>query len=320
MKAFIQHPIEGLVRFSKAEEPGSTGRENLRPLPDHLGQGGFLTINCREGMDLCLSHCRFSRQYQAQVTWPDPILTFVFCMAGTTQTRTAGLTSPIEMTAGRVYLHYFETPVLDRRVAGQKELQAVVVRISGEALPSLLDMGSASLLSKTLDRARTLWNISMDHAMQAVLFQMFACPHKGIVRSIFLESKALELVAHTLEQFLGPSLPICRPAMLEDEKRRILKARDLLIRQIKFPPALPELAREVGISHVRLTRGFKKVFGCTVFEYLRQERLAYARQLLTENRISITQVAFEAGFCSSSHFAAAFYKRFGVLPSDFRRI
>lgn len=320
MKAFIQHPVEGLVRFSKTDRPGSSGREALRPVPEHLGKGRFLTLTCRQGMNLCLSRCRFSREYRARITWPAPMLTFVFCMAGTTRTRSACLASPVEMTAGKVYLHYFEAPVLDRSVPGERDFQAVVVRLSGEALFSLLDTGGAPAdLPGTMDRDRIFWNTQMDHAMKAILFQMFACPHQGLIRSIFLESKALELVAYTLEQFLGPSpLSPSRPAMLEDERERILKARELLIRQLKFPPALPELAGEVGMSHVRLTRGFKKIFGCTVFEYLRQERLAYARQLLAENRMSITQVAFEAGFCSSSHFASAFFKRFGTLPSDFR--
>jgi AraC-like DNA-binding protein len=40
--------------------------------------------------------------------------------------------------------------------------------------------------------------------------------------------------------------------------------------------------------------------------------------LLAENKLSITQVAFEAGFCGSSHFASAFQKRFGISPSAFR--
>jgi AraC-like DNA-binding protein len=73
------------------------------------------------------------------------------------------------------------------------------------------------------------------------------------------------------------------------------------------------------MSHTRLNRGFRKVFGCTAFEYLRRERLSYARMLIEEKPADLTWVAFESGFCSSSYFAASFLKAYGIRPSEYRR-
>ena len=312
MNVLIRHPFDELIRFKAEDRPG---RETLRPVPRGLGQGRFSTIDLRPGMELCLSRCRFTREYRARVTWPVPMLTFVFCMAGGTRTRPSSLSSPIEMTAGKVYLFYFEDPVLDRYARG--EMQTVVVRLSPEALSALLSPATedSGILPRAMAAGRLLWSRPMSASIREVLLKMFACPHRGLVRPIFLESMAMELVAYTLEQFL--EIRSC-PAILEAEKARILKARDILVQRLAFPPSLPGLARTVGVSHARLTRGFKKVFGCTVFEYLRRERLDYGRRLLSENRLTVTQIAFEAGFCSSSHFASAFQKRFGRSPSAFR--
>jgi AraC-like DNA-binding protein len=324
-EVMIQDPDYGFVRFNgKPQAPlYMAGRELLRPVPHSLGHGQFLSLDCRPGMDICMSRCWFLREYRAKITLPDPRLTFVFCMSGNTQTRNVCCSSPLDMGAGQVHLYYFEEPVLERRSAGEKELQAVVVRLSREALEYLLEPDeerrAVSDLTWAMQQGSFFWNRKMNFVMQSVLFQMFTCPHQGMVRRIYLESKALELVAYTLEQAFGDNGPgSCLPAVLEDEKERILKARDLLIQRLQFPPALTRLAGQVGMSHARLTRGFKKIFGCTVFEYLRQERLAYGRLLLAENKLTITQVAFEAGFCSSSHFASAFHKQFGVSPSAFR--
>ncbi|XPS88360.1 putative transcriptional regulator, AraC family [Desulfosarcina variabilis str. Montpellier] len=102
-------------------------------------------------------------------------------------------------------------------------------------------------------------------------------------------------------------------------RERICRARDLLIKKLAYPPSLRELAEQVGMSHTQLSKGFKAVFGCTVFEYLRKERLSYARMLIEEKSVDLTWIAYESGFCSSSHFAAAFFKAYGIRPSEYRK-
>lgn len=266
-----------------------------------------------------MSRCRFAGEYLARIAWPEPRLTFVFCLSGTTQTFNSCSTSPLGITAGQAHLHYFEDPVLERRTAGEKKIQAVVIRFPSEKIAALLGPshkpGPQRALAKAIGQGYLFHSQTMNFTVQSVLHQMYACPHQGLVRQIFLESKAMELVAYTLEQAFDTALP--GSLIRADERDRIIEARDILVSRLKFPPSLTDLARQVDMSHTRLTRGFKKVFGCTVFEYLRKERLAYARMLLSENRLNITDAAFEAGFCSSSHFAQAFRKQFGISPSQF---
>nr|WP_319492841.1 AraC family transcriptional regulator [uncultured Desulfobacter sp.] len=278
-----------------------------------------MNIDCPSGMDICMSRCWFAGDYTARIAWPDPRLTFVFCLSGNTETLNACSTSPLAIKAGQTYLHYFEDPILERRTAGRKEIQAVVIRFPSEKISGLLGLphesGPQRALAKAIDQGRFFHSQATNFTAQSVLHQMHACPHQGVVRQIFLESKAMELVAYTLEQAFDTALP--GSPIRADERDRIMAARDMLVSRLKFPPSLTDLARQAGMSHTRLTRGFKKVFGCTVFAYLRQERLAYAKMLLSENRLTITEAAFEAGFCSSSHFAQAFGKQFGISPSQF---
>lgn len=300
-------------------------RETARHLPADLGRGLFSTLAFRPGMDICMSQCRFDRDYQARITWPFPLVSFAFCLSGRTRTQNACRRAPIELAAGEAYVHYFKDPALVRKTRGNRALNALAVRIS----PALLaDLAAPSpgkgactdgLVRKALDRQDLFLSRTMTPEMTRVLYQMFNSPHQGMVRRIYLESKALELVAALLAQvFESPRTGKQPRPVSPEERERICRARDILVSRLRFPPSLPGLAREAGMSHTRLTRGFKKVFGCTVFEYLRRERLTYARKLLRENRLPVTEVAFKAGFCSSSHFAASFLKRFGQSPSAFR--
>ena len=318
-KVTIKNSESKFIRFP--EEPTRPGpdREIVRSVPSELGQGRFLNLDCRSGMDICMSRCRFSRDYLARIAWPEPRLTFVFCLSGTTQTVNSFSTSPLGITAGQAHLHYFEDPVLERRTAGEKEIRAVVIRFPFEKIADLLgssqEPGPQQSLAKAIGQGHLFHAHTMNFTIQSVLHQMYGCPHQGLIRQIFLESKAMELVAYALEQAFDTALP--GPPIRADERDRIVAARDILVSRLKYPPSLTNLARQAGMSHTRLTRGFKKIFGCTVFEYLRKERLSYARMLLSENRLSITDAAFEAGFCSSSHFALAFRKQFGICPSEF---
>lgn len=107
--------------------------------------------------------------------------------------------------------------------------------------------------------------------------------------------------------------------MSSGDRERICRARDLLVKNLSYPPSLRKLAGQVGMSHTRLNKGFKMVFGCTVFEYLRKERLSYARMLIEKNLDDLTRIAYESGFCSSSHFAASFLKEYGIRPSEYRK-
>lgn len=307
------------IRFPEDQTISGPGREVVRSVPTGLGQGRFFNLTCRSGMDICMSRCRFAGDYLARIAWPTPRLTFVFCMSGDTQTLNSCSMSPFGITAGQAHLHYFEDPVLERRIDGPKEIQAVVIRFPSEEISSLLgpshEPGPQKALAKAIGQGYFFHSQTINFIVQAVLHQMYACPHQGLVRQIFLESKAMELVAYALEQAFGAALP--ESPIRTDERERIIAARDVLVSRLKFPPSLTHLASQAGMSHSRLTRGFKKVFGCTVFAYLRNERLAYAKRLLLENRLSITDTAFEAGFCSSSHFAKAFRKQFGISPSQF---
>jgi AraC family transcriptional regulator, transcriptional activator of the genes for pyochelin and ferripyochelin receptors len=85
------------------------------------------------------------------------------------------------------------------------------------------------------------------------------------------------------------------------------------------PPSLLTLARQVGLNDFKLKRGFRQVFGTTVFGYLHEHRMERARQLLEERRLNVTAVACTVGYANPSHFAGAFKRKFGVNPSAYLR-
>jgi len=156
--------------------------------------------------------------------------------------------------------------------------------------------------------------------MQQAVQQILNCPYQGLLKKMFLESKALELMTLRLAQFLDDGQQTSRKNRLQqDDIDRIHWAKDILTDNITNPPSLTALARLVGMNDCKLKQGFRQVFGTTAFGYLHQHRLEQARQLLATGKFSVTDVCHQVGFTDRSHFADAFRKRFGLNPSVYRQ-
>lgn len=82
---------------------------------------------------------------------------------------------------------------------------------------------------------------------------------------------------------------------------------------------LAEIAKAVSFSTGECCRLFKRVTGETIFSYLQSYRLAQSAQLLRHGEMSVSQIAYESGFCSTSYFIEVFKKHFGLTPQRFRK-
>ncbi|MBD2110311.1 MULTISPECIES: helix-turn-helix domain-containing protein [Cyanophyceae] len=155
-------------------------------------------------------------------------------------------------------------------------------------------------------------------SIQLVLQQILNCPYTGSIQQVYLEGKALELIALQTAQWLeaGPSRLAQR--LKPSDIDRIHQARDLVAQRLDDPLSLLELARAVGLNDCTLKRGFRQVLGTTVFGYLRQQRLIKARQLLQDTEMSVAEVTYQVGYSHAGHFAAAFKREFGVSPKAFK--
>lgn len=176
-------------------------------------------------------------------------------------------------------------------------------------------------LRQMIDRHQDSWHQPLETispAIQMVLQQILNCPYAGSIQQVYLEGKALELIALQTAQWLQVDSTSCRYRLKASDIERIHQAKDIVAQRLEDPPSLLELARAVGMNDCTLKRGFRQVFGTTVFGYLRQQRLIKARQLLQETEMSVAEVTCQVGYTHSGHFAAAFKREFGVTPKAFR--
>jgi AraC-like DNA-binding protein len=65
-----------------------------------------------------------------------------------------------------------------------------------------------------------------------------------------------------------------------------------------------------------LKKGFKEMFGTTIFDFYQSQRMEHAKYLLYEKGISVTEVSSLLGYSSISHFSTAFKKHTGLKPCE----
>jgi AraC family transcriptional regulator len=102
--------------------------------------------------------------------------------------------------------------------------------------------------------------------------------------------------------------------------RWLTAARDVIAAGLGGHLGVTGVAAAVGVHPVTLARGFRRRYGCTMGEYVRQLRLERAMEQLRTTRASLGTIAAANGFADQSHFSNLFRRRVGLSPSRYRRL
>ena len=82
---------------------------------------------------------------------------------------------------------------------------------------------------------------------------------------------------------------------------------------------LATISRVVNYNETYISRLFKQLTGISLSEYVSQERIKNAKQLLSSTSESIQNIAAVTGFDTSQYFSIVFKKMTGVSPSTYRK-
>jgi AraC family transcriptional regulator len=103
------------------------------------------------------------------------------------------------------------------------------------------------------------------------------------------------------------------------QSRQVRRVTAYMLERLDEPVELQELADLLGLSRFHLCTAFRKATGRTPHQWFLSLRMRRARELLMEERISVTDVAMAVGYHTPSAFTYAFRSFFGVTPRELRR-
>lgn len=156
--------------------------------------------------------------------------------------------------------------------------------------------------------------------MSRILRNLLSCHYKGDVKNVYLEAKVLELFVLALDQLANGNINKSNITLRPYDIEKIHEAHDYLVSNLDNPCTLIELAHKVGINDFKLKKGFKQIFGTTVYESLIDARMEKAKYLLLESETPIEQIAYTTGYKNLSSFITAFKKKIGYSPGSYKRM
>lgn len=155
-------------------------------------------------------------------------------------------------------------------------------------------------------------------SMSKVINDILYCEFQGIFKKTYIEAKVIELLNLQLDQFRRESQPVHIKLRKEDSDRlHDLKA--LIDSQPGASYSLAQLSELAGFNDFKLKKGFKQLFGQTVFGYINDVRMKNAYTLLKRGELNVTDVSFLMGYKYVHHFSKAFKKKYGFTPKNIEK-
>ena len=152
-------------------------------------------------------------------------------------------------------------------------------------------------------------------AIDALLNHTYIDTHANI----FVNAQMQILLLYSMDCMLGEKEDAtfnCKFLANEADRDKILMAREILLERIGEPITIKALSRKVAINECYLKKGFKEIFGTTIFDFYQSQRMEHAKYLLYEKGLSVTEVSHLLGYSSISHFSTAFKKQTGIKPCE----
>ena len=202
------------------------------------------------------------------------------------------------------------TDVLSFKFNSVQLSQFVKPKKNGQLTDDVLMFNHASSFSKMLP---------LCGKTRIVLEALLNNSYSGSLENIFVNAQVQMLLLYSMDCMVGDKEVeefSCKFLSNELDREKIVKAREILLQHIGEPITIKELSRKVAINECYLKKGFKEMFGSTIFDFYQSQRMEHAKYLLYEKGLNVTDVSDLLGYSSISHFSTAFKKHTGLKPCE----
>ncbi|WP_320043702.1 AraC family transcriptional regulator [uncultured Desulfobacter sp.] len=291
-------------------------------MSDCYGQGSVDLMRFRSGMFLSFQKRRFKHRIKIFSQTSEGFIGFFFCLAGSETLEVDGVRQGINFrqdTNGIIVAR--NGWQCQAEIPADQNVSIVSIGLSPSAFRGIVYADKAHLPSILYSACQgnlpEFESLSQPSTPQIrwVLQQIINSSLPLSQRPLYFEAKSLELMDLILDSFNRTNNDINTVIRFQPgDMDRIYYAREVMQKNLSNPPCLFDLAKISGMNHCKLNRGFKALFGNTVFGCLREMRLEKARQLLRTGKMNVTEVSNSVGYSCLSHFAKAFKAQYHISP------
>jgi AraC-like DNA-binding protein len=214
---------------------------------------------------------------------------------------------------------YTEPTHCNARFEKEAEYRAIDIFFSPKMLEELLpffpELKAVVTSSSALLTGKACWMLP---SMKEVINQLLNCPFDEATRQFYFDLKVRELLYQMLENAYKRKQEV--RFFTPWEIARIHDARTILGDHVsKKPPSIRSLSKKVALNEFKLKTGFRQYVNSGIFEWLMDEKMQFAKQLLLTTNKPIKEISALVGYPRTTNFITAFRRRFGMTPGSMRR-
>lgn len=227
----------------------------------------------------------------------------------------------INLEANNSSMVYFKDEQMNVLFNLPPEAELIVVLISIEYFHSLFSIDGTILFNyNSLKGDKPIIEPKeINSSIKLILNQLITKQTNESLRPIFIKGKVYELLSYYFSTPTENDNESCPYIATEETITKIKHAKQLIIKEMNNPPSLPDLAKEVGLNIKKLKTEFKEFYGMPVFTFLLNYKMELAKKLLEEQQLNVNEIAIHLGYSASSHFIAAFKRKYNITPKQFAK-
>lgn len=194
---------------------------------------------------------------------------------------------------------------------------AVPVQLGSQVL-GFLQTGQIALKKPSRDKFKKISKQLVEWGVKTDLKKL----EEAYFHTQVLTQKSYQSMLRLLEVFSQHlSLAIDRIIVQQEnaEPPQIKKAKQFIEDRKTEDISMRDVAKVVNVSTFYFCKMFKKATGLTFTEYLSQVRISKAKNLLLNPNLRISEIAYDIGYQSLTHFNRTFHRIVGQSPTAYRK-
>tara|TARA_R110001583_G_scaffold114876_1_gene265322 strand:- start:29537 stop:30430 length:894 start_codon:yes stop_codon:yes gene_type:complete len=227
----------------------------------------------------------------------------------------------VNLTPSNSSMVYFKDEKMDILFNIQPNAELIGVLISIEHFHSLFSNDGNLLFNFNRFKADKpiIEPKEITPTIKLILNQLKSNQTNESLRQIYIKGKIYELLSYYFSTTAEGENENCPYIANEETITKIKLAKQIIIEEMNNPPSLNDLAKKVGLNIKKLKTDFKEFYGVPVFTFLLNYKMELAKELLQEQQLNVNEISTHIGYSTSSHFIAAFKRKFGITPKQFAK-